>query len=328
MASRVRADIILNKNADGPVLASEGIDLSPNKNINFTGGNTVITQSGITTTSISSTNISATTITASGSTFGSVDINRSSISIGSTTITASGFSGSGSNLTQLNASNISTGLLSPSILGTGTANNSTYLRGDGSWVTISAAGAVINDDTSTNTTYYPALSTATTGTLSSIKISSPKLTFNPNTGTLYTNILNTPSLITSKIYEPITINPYYPLGTIPFYVLSQTLYYYTSAPAAGVNASWGLNITGDATTPLDNIISIGQALTITIMVTNGSTGYLPSPFLIDGISRTVIWQGGTAPTAGSVNAIDMWTYSIVKTLPNTYTVFGSQTKFA
>jgi len=274
MASRLRADIVVNRDANGPFIASEGINISAGKNITFVGGSTVITQSGIT--------------------------------------------GSGTNLTGLNAANISTGIIPPTVLGTGTPSVNNYLRGDGTWT--AAAGATINDDTSTNTTYYPTLSTLTAGALSSVKVSSPKLTFNPSTGTLYTNSLTTP-----KIFEPITVTASAPAASTSFYVLSQTLYYYTSA----ATTNWTLNVTGDATpTTLDNVIAVGQALTITIMVTNGATAYLPSSFSIDSTVRTVKWQGGTAPSAGNTNSVDMWTYSIIKTAANTYTVFGSLTKFA
>lgn len=278
MASRLRADIVLNRDANGPFLASEGINLSANKSINFLGGSTVITQSG--------------------------------------------FSGSGTNLTGLNAANISTGIIPPTVLGVGTPSINNYLRGDGTWA--ATAGADISDDTSTNTTYYPTLSTLSSGSLTSVRVSSPKLTFNPSTGILYTNILNTPSLITPKIFEPITVTASAPAASTPFYVLSQTLYYYTSV----ATTNWALNVTGDATpTTLDNVIAVGQSLTITIMVTNGATAYLPSSFSIDSTVRTVKWQGGTAPTAGNPNSVDMWTYSIIKTAANTYTVFGSLTKF-
>jgi len=282
MASRLRADIVVNRDANGPFIASEGINISSGKNITFVGGSTVITQSG--------------------------------------------FSGSGTNLTGLNAANISTGILPPTSLGVGTPNSGSYLRGDGTWVSLPAAGgAAISDDTSTNTTYYPTLSTSSSGLLTSVRVSSPKLTFNPLTGILYTNILNTPSLITPKIFEPITVTASAPAASTPFYVLSQTLYYYTSS----ATTNWALNVTGDASgTTLDNVIAVGQSLTITIMVTNGATAYLPSSFSIDSTARTVKWQGGTAPTAGNSNSVDMWTYSIIKTAANTYTVFGSLTKFA
>jgi hypothetical protein len=52
-----------------------------------------------------------------------------------------------------------------------------------SWSTVSA-GTSITDDTSTNANYYPTLTTATSGTISSANVSSSKLYFNPSTGAL------------------------------------------------------------------------------------------------------------------------------------------------
>ena len=46
-------------------------------------------------------------------------------------------SGNASNLTNLNASNLATGTVPTARLATGTANNTTYLRGDQTWATVS-----------------------------------------------------------------------------------------------------------------------------------------------------------------------------------------------
>ncbi len=65
-------------------------------------------------------------------------------------------SGNGSNLTALNASNLGSGTVPTARLATGTANSTTYLRGDQTWATVSStpttaqvlsatAGAVFND---------------------------------------------------------------------------------------------------------------------------------------------------------------------------------------
>lgn len=54
--------------------------------------------------------------------------------------TATSFSGPGSNLTSLDASNLSTGTVATARLGSGTANSSTYLRGDQTWASIAAGG--------------------------------------------------------------------------------------------------------------------------------------------------------------------------------------------
>ena len=70
-------------------------------------------------------------------------------------------------------------------------------------VTINSSGGggaaipVLND-TSTSVTYYPALSSITTGTLSTATVSSTKLYFVPSTGTLNATIFNSLSDITQK----------------------------------------------------------------------------------------------------------------------------------
>jgi hypothetical protein len=47
-----------------------------------------------------------------------------------------------------------------------------------------AAGTTITNDTTTNGTYYPWLTTSTSGSVSTANVSSTKLSFNPSTGTL------------------------------------------------------------------------------------------------------------------------------------------------
>lgn len=53
---------------------------------------------------------------------------------------ATKFTGDGLNITGINASNLSTGTVATARLGSGTANSTTYLRGDQTWATISAGG--------------------------------------------------------------------------------------------------------------------------------------------------------------------------------------------
>ena len=53
-------------------------------------------------------------------------------------LAATSVSGSGASLTALDASNLSTGTVGTARLATGTANNTTYLRGDQTWATVTA----------------------------------------------------------------------------------------------------------------------------------------------------------------------------------------------
>jgi hypothetical protein len=73
-------------------------------------------------------------------------------------------------------------------LGSGTPSSSTYLRGDGTWATISSSGGgttvSIVSDNSTNTWMYPTLSGVTSGTISELRIGNSYLRYNPSQGSL------------------------------------------------------------------------------------------------------------------------------------------------
>jgi hypothetical protein len=91
------------------------------------------------------------------------------------------------------ASNVSLGPVG-NVKITGGSNGqflSTNGSGTLSWSTVtSGSGIEITDDTSTNATYYPALTTSTTGSISTANVSSTKLYFNPSTGSLVATDFN------------------------------------------------------------------------------------------------------------------------------------------
>jgi hypothetical protein len=145
--------------------------------------------------------------------------------------------------------------------------------------------------------------------------------------TLTNKTLTSPAINTSTLKSPreiTTVSATAATGTVNFDANTQAVLYYTT----NASANWTLNVRGDGSTTLNSVMATGDALTVTFLVTQGSTAYYASAFTIDGTSVTPKWQNGTAPTAGNASSIDAYTYAIVKTGSAAYTVFASQTKFA
>ena len=84
---------------------------------------------------------------------------------------------------------------------------------------------------------------------------------------------------------------------------------------------------GNGSTTFNSLLTNGQAVTVVFMNTNGSTGYYNNTLTIDGTTVTPKWQGGSTPTTGNANAIDIYTYTIIKTASATYTVLGSLVRY-
>jgi len=88
-----------------------------------------------------------------------------------------------------------------------------------------------------------------------------------------------------------------------------------------------LNFAASFTSALNGLMAIGQSLSVSITVTNGTTAYYCTGITIDGVSQTVNWQGGSAPSGGHASSLDVYTFNIKKTATSTYTVLGSLVQF-
>ena len=131
-------------------------------------------------------------------------------------------------------------------------------------------------------------------------------------------------LILQDAAEVCTVSATAATGTINYDATTQNVLYYTS----NASANWTVNFRGSSGTSLNTLMAVGQVLTVTFLVTQGSTAYYNSAVQVDGSSVTPKWQGGTAPTAGNASGVDAYVYAIVKTASATFTVFASQTRFA
>jgi hypothetical protein len=140
-------------------------------------------------------------------------------------------------------------------------------------------------------------------------------TFNGSNAVAATKILN--------IKEPITISAVSASSTVNFDATTQSILYYTGS-AAG---NWILNFRASSTTSLDSIMSVGESMSFTFMVTQGGTAYYNTSVTVDGSATSPKWQGGSAPTSGNINSIDIYNYVIIKTSSATFTVLASVSQF-
>jgi hypothetical protein len=180
-----------------------------------------------------------------------------------------------------------------------------------------AAGATLSDDTST-TTLYPTMSTSTSGSLTTAKISSTKFAFNASTGLLsVTGLATTGSTTVVTLIETATISGSAPTST-QAYASTSPIVYHTANNAN----NWIANFTGPSG------LATGQSITYAVIATNSTTAYYITTVQVDGTVSgvTTRWANG-APSSGNPNSIDVYNFTIIKTGLGTYTVLASQSQF-
>ena len=279
-----------------------------------TGLSTAITKDGQTTTTaripfaagISSTLVTDSSSTTTGSiiTAGGVGIAKA-LYVG-TTVNIAGLTASKPVFTDASKGLVSTGTLGADQGGSGVANNvAMTVTGSGNFAYTRTLTGV------TNVTF------PTTGTLATLA-GTETLTGKTLTSPIITNPLIT------EIRETATISATAATGTIAYDALTQVVLYYTT----DASGNFTVNFRGNSGTSLDSVMSTGQSLSATFLVTNAATAYYNSAVQVDGSSVTPKWQGGSAPTSGNASSIDSYTYVIIKTASATFTVLASVTQFA
>ena len=206
-------------------------------------------------------------------------------------------------------------------------NNATFASGavDGVTTQLSGGAVIVKDGGITAAKLSTGGPTWTSGgalTATSIQ-NSPIGSTTPSTGA-FTTLSATG---TTSIYETIekaTLSGTALTSTVNLNTLDGAVFYYT----ANATGNWTLNVRGDGSNSLNTVMATNDSISFVVMATQGSTAYYQSAMQIDTTSVTPKWAGGTAPTAGNVNSIDVYAFTIIKTANATFTVLASQTKFA
>ena len=137
------------------------------------------------------------------------------------------------------------------------------------------------------------------------------------TGNTFTNSF----VYTSAIIEPVAIHAgTAPAGEMPINLMANTTHYYTP----NATALWTPNVRAGTTTPLNNMLSIGQSITFSMIINQGATPYNNNSgnLRIDNSWYTAKWPYASAPTAVP-NRIEVYTYTLIKTAAGTWVVLAS-----
>ena len=87
------------------------------------------------------------------------------------------------------------------------------------------------------------------------------------------------------------------------------------------------NIEYSLTKSLDDVMSIGESITVVIITTAAAAGYSAS-LQIATSPATVEWLGGSAPSTGGSGGYDVYTYNIIMTGSQTFVVLANLVNFA
>jgi len=242
------------------------------------------------------------------------------------------------------------------ILGTTQSNMGTYMAYNDATTTLTVSTANASNPridivvVTVNDAYYTgSLNNVTFQVIAGTPASSPVAPSTPANSLLLATIAvgaGVTSIVTANITDN-RVRATSPIGVSTNYAVTgllETAYIAGSAIASSQNidiatstswwfttsatANFTLNFRGNSSTTLNSILATGQTVTVVVANTNGSTGYYPTAFTIDGSSVSPKWQGGTAPSTGDASAIDAYVFTILKTASATYTVIASATKFA
>jgi hypothetical protein len=148
--------------------------------------------------------------------------------------------------------------------------------------------------------------------------------FGANTGTIEfpDSSIQTTAFTSSPILDTITLNgmSYESLqskqdatGTVVHDCSGRSIFYHTSP-----DSNWTVNLTNLG-------LDIDNATSVTLIISQGGTGYYPSALQIGGAAQTINWQGNATPTPSS-NRVDVVSFNIFRTSGG-YTVLGQLTGF-
>jgi hypothetical protein len=105
-------------------------------------------------------------------------------------------------------------------------------------------------------------------------------------------------------------------------LIDQAVVYNTANATANIT----LNFIGNGSVTANTFIANANSVVATYIITNGNTGYGIDAVSVDSVAKTIKWAGNSVPNIFT-NTTMSYTFNLIKTASNTYTVFGSATRY-
>ncbi len=212
--------------------------------------------------------------------------------------------GSGASLTALNASNLGSGTVPTARLGTGTADSTTYLRGDNTWATpaggVTSVTGTANEITVTGTT-TPVLSIPSAVTFTGKTITGGTFNSGAFNGTIGATTPSTGAFTTISGSSTATIGGALALGTTPTAYL--TLQNTTAAAAGAQQVSPSLVLEGQGWKTASTAASQSMKYRLNILPIEGSSAPTGTFRVQNEVNSSGTWNDVMTVTNGGVLAL-------------------------
>jgi hypothetical protein len=126
-----------------------------------------------------------------------------------------------------------------------------------------------------------------------------------------------------EVIEKVNVSATALSANLNFDILNQPILYLTT----NATANGTVNLRGNSTVAVDTLLRTGQSITVSLLVTNGSIPYKANVVQVDGVTQVAKWAGGAEPINGNSFAVDLYSYTIIKTGNAAFTVLASQQRY-
>jgi hypothetical protein len=138
------------------------------------------------------------------------------------------------------------------------------------------------------------------------------------------------SISLTRATESANINVIAPNGNVNIDIANNVVYYFNANSTANIT----FNLRANTTNTFDSVTTIGQSVTVAMIVRHGTTRHVANVYIDGGListgSNTIVYLGNTKPSYQSITAqeTNIYGYTVLKTAANTYAVFASNSLFA